>query len=289
MSTSSLQLHIRRRLWFLVSLAIVVVIALLVQPAVSRTTTHKEDRDAQVIKVAASCATKCRDLCTALPESEDPDCDHRCDSISAAFNGSVKDPAALDPKTAFSAVQEMQMCFTGCSLRCNIPDGGDAKASISCKDKCADTFRLFGPAIVVLGKTMAANGLAAPATPPHAPAPGKDDFKLEACSDACNRKCAATAVASQGKTSEACGGSCAEACGLYSGVTTVLQAAMPPAAVPSPAALGDDTIANTFKACSEHCAANDIKCSTKCRYACYILTKAKASMKLATGGFGLPS
>jgi adenine-specific DNA methylase len=64
---------------------------------------------------------------------------------------------------------------------------------------------------------------------------------------------------------------------------------MPPAAVPSPATLGDDTIANTFKACSEHCAANDIKCSTKCRYACYILTKAKASMKLATGGFGLPS
>lgn len=284
MSTSSLQLQIRRRLWFLVSLAIV---ALLVPPAVSRTTTDKEeDRDALVIKVAASCATKCRDLCTALPESEDPGCDHRCDSISAAFNGSVKDPAALDPKTAFSAVQEMQMCFTGCSLRCNIPGGGGD--SRSCKDKCADTFRLFGPAMVVLGKTMAANGLAAPATPPQAPAPGKADFKLEACTGACNRKCAAASAASLGKPSEACGSNCAEACGLYAGVTTVLQAAMPPATVPSPAALGDNSIRNTFKACNEHCTADD-KCSTKCSYACYILTKAKASMKLATGGFGLPA
>jgi hypothetical protein len=268
---------------------VVVIIALQVPPSMSTTDKERkgdDNRDAQIIKLAASCARKCHDLCATLPKSEDPLCDQRCDSISTAFNGSVKDPSTLDPNTAFTAVQEMQMCSAGCSLRCNVPEGSNGDAARSCNVKCADTFRHFGPIITLLGKAMAASGLAAPATPPHAP--GKDDFKLEACSDACNRKCATTA-ASQGKTKASCGGSCAEACGLYRGAITVLQAAMPPAAVPSSAALGDNAVANTFKACSKHCAANDNKCATKCSYACYIVTKAKASMKLATGGFGLPA
>jgi hypothetical protein len=64
---------------------------------------------------------------------------------------------------------------------------------------------------------------------------------------------------------------------------------MPPVAVPSPAAVGDDSVANTFNACCEHCDANDKKCTTKCTFACYIINKAKASMKLASGGFGLPA
>jgi hypothetical protein len=59
---------------------------------------------------------------------------------------------------------------------------------------------------------------------------------------------------------------------------------MPPEAVPSRAA-------NIMKACKEHCATNDNKCISKCKcaFACYMVNKAKASMKLASGGFGLPA
>lgn len=160
------------------------------------------------------------------------------------------------------------------------------KAGSNCNDKCTDTFRPFAPAFASLDKGMAASGLAGPAKPLP---PGKDDSKpaFVACSEGCNRECFSTGAAKKG-----CGGSCAEACGLIvccCHLTRVLQDSMPPEAVPSRAAMGYEKVANIMKACKEHCAANDNKCISKCAFACYMVNKAKASMKLASGGFGLPA
>lgn len=257
--------------------SLVVVIAFLVPLAVSSSTDKKERKQGgDHREVAASCASKCHDMCVVLTKSEDPLCGWRCDSMSI-FNTSILDPAALDPETASVAVQEIQMCSRECYMRCTAPEAGS-----SCNDKCTETFRPFGPAFAALDKTMAASGLAGPAKPPpHDPAGGKP---FETCSKACIRDCA-----SQGTTTKGCGGSCAEACGLYAAATRVLQDAMPPEAVPSPDAMGYDSVAKIFKACSQHCAANDNKCTTKCAFACYVVNKARASMNLATGGYGLPA
>jgi hypothetical protein len=62
-------------------------------------------------------------MCAALPKSEDPFCDRRCDSISI-FNTSIVDLSVLDPETASIAVQELQMCSRECYIRCIFPEAG---------------------------------------------------------------------------------------------------------------------------------------------------------------------